>query len=418
LGVLLVAGSQDRDSWSPAEREVIAELAVTVARAIDDVARPVAVGREVPALPAPADVGIAGRMITLEKERDTALSEAVALRDRLQRAEAIAAQAEQQARDLSATAVLTVGELSAQPEGELRQEVATLRESLAAAEEALALASAGEGGLSPEWVMLAITRYSGELEDAQARLHQLEARLAETSQRGTEALASLVEELRAPLTMIKGHTDLLLGETLGILGTRQMSQLRRARAGIEQMEALLGQAIESADGGAVTTRLEPATVHEVVEAAASAILPHIQARDLRLELQIGPELPALSLSRRALYEIVLHLLTGACLTTPERGWLRLTADNKLDDAGEATESPLGGFLQLVVAGSGDNDGGGQSRPATASGLAANGRSQPWASAQALVAAQGGRLWVGGSPGPANSTTVLLPAGLAPGGATE
>jgi signal transduction histidine kinase len=66
--------------------------------------------------------------------------------------------------------------------------------------------------------MLAITRYSGEIEEAQARIQLLESKLTQQEDSETRSLiVSLAQELRTPLTSLAGYTDLLLNESMGIL---------------------------------------------------------------------------------------------------------------------------------------------------------------------------------------------------------
>ena len=60
---------------------------------------------------------------------------------------------------------------------------------------------------------------------------------AESQRARDEFIASLSQELRTPMTSITGYTDLLVGESVGMLGEMQRKFLQRIRANIERMNA-------------------------------------------------------------------------------------------------------------------------------------------------------------------------------------
>ena len=114
---------------------------------------------------------------------------------------------------------------------DLEKELLSLRQALAEAEEAMALAAAGSSNLSTEWVARTVTRYSGELEQAQSRIEALESTLRQKADEpDNDLLIGLIQELRTPMTSIAGYTDLLLSETMGILGGSQRDFLQRVRS--------------------------------------------------------------------------------------------------------------------------------------------------------------------------------------------
>ena len=227
-----------------------------------------------------------------------------------------AVSANKQARDLAAT-LAEVEQINRSEQTEaLEAEIEALRESLIAAEEAMALAAASEAELSTEWVMHTITRYSGQLEEAEARIQSLEAALAEWEQGPvSEIVISLVQELRTPMTSIAGYTDILLAERVGILGVRQREFLQRVQANTTRMGVLLDQLVQ------LTTAADPSpsrlmeaetNVEEVIDTAVNTVLNQIREKNLRLELKVGFDLPLLPVNRRDLHQILTSLLDNAC----------------------------------------------------------------------------------------------------------
>jgi signal transduction histidine kinase len=192
-----------------------------------------------------------GRVIALEAENTRLYEEMQLAQDRLYQEEQRTSLARQQARDLAETIEELGRNHSDDDVARLQSEIESLRESLIQAEEAVAMATAADSGLSTDWVMQAITRYSGELEEAQSRIEYLEMELRNRRDDSPlyEMIASLAEELRTPLTSIAGYTDLLLSETVGSMTVRQREFLQRVRGNTERLVTLVEQVIQMASVG-------------------------------------------------------------------------------------------------------------------------------------------------------------------------
>jgi signal transduction histidine kinase len=332
IGLLLLAHT---DGWSAAGQRMIAAL-------IDYVTQVVVNGRhyqqaltqaveDVQAtLTDPSPIGT-GRVIALETENKRLEKEMQLAWDRLYQEEQRTAAARQQARDLAAT----IEEMRHNYEKSdkvalLQAEVESLRESLIQAEEAVAMASAADSGLSTEWVMQAITRYSGELEEAQSRIEYLEIALRNRRDDSPryEMIASLAEELRTPLTSVAGYTDLLLGDAVGALTARQRDFLQRVRANTERLSALLEQVIQLAAVGEeelAVPDVELVDTREVIESAVHTVITRMQDKNLRLDMDIPDTLEPLSINREALRQIMVNLLNNACQSSQRDGRVAVRA---------------------------------------------------------------------------------------------
>jgi signal transduction histidine kinase/GAF domain-containing protein len=423
LGLLFLALPDGRIQWPRSQKIITPGLAQFIAQTIanSQTVPPVQETAEVEADPTPVepDAAISGRLIALEEEHNQMLLNLETANNRLLQAETRAATAAKRAQDLAAT-LEEIENLSRDEKiSSLEEEIATLRESLIDAEEALALASAGEGGLSTEWVMMTITRYSGQLEEAQARIAKLETEI-DKHDRGTadEVMVSLLQELRTPMTSIGGFTDLILGETLGILGVKQRDLLKRIQSNAERMRSLLEQILQitAVQEPQTTPEEEMVNVREVLETAVNGVINYLRDKNLQLDLDIEQDLPALPISRNSLHQIFSNLLNNACLASGKNGRLITTARaNSIPDSNDHASEMIR-FVQINI----QDSGSGISqedlpyvftahyeaeRPLIA-GLGDTGAALSMA--YELTNSNGGRLWVESEPGSGSTFSVLFP----------
>lgn len=231
----------------------------------------------------------------------------------------------------------------------------------------------------------------------------------------SEVVASLVHELRTPMTSINGYTDLLLGETVGILGETQRQFLQRVKANIERLAGLLNDLVRitAIDTGQVSLSPEPVNLINVIESAIMSLSAQFGERRLAVQMDMPSELPPVHADRDGLYQIVLHLLSNACqCSEPGTEILVHAGLEKYDDEVE----DLPNYLLVSVT----DTGGGivpedqrrvfqrlyrADNPLIA-GLGETGVGL--SIAKALVEAQGGRIWVESEMGVGSTFSFILP----------
>ncbi len=304
----------------------------------------------------------------------------------------------------------------------LEEEIETLREALQQAEEAMAMASAGEAGLSTDWVVMAITRYSAELEEAQRRIALLEAQLDGSDEvEMSDMVSNLSEELRRPMTAIAGYTDILLSESMGILTNNQRTLLEKVQSGTARMEQLLNSSITQSQQ-IVQIRpsgvVQPINVTETLETAVNELLALVREKQLTLDLDIEPTLPPLPVQRDVLYRITLDLLRNAVNVSVQNGRVQLIATaGELANLEKERESEFG-FLQLIISDSGAGIPAEMrpyifNTPPSTNGkghAAIQGVDDPSriSRAYSLARLNGGRIWVESEEGHGSQFYVLLP----------
>lgn len=230
---------------------------------------------------------------------------------------------------------------------------------------------------------------------------------AEDHQR--EIVASLVQELRTPMTSINGYTDLLLGESVGILGAMQRQFLQRVKANIERMDAMMQDliGITAIETGQIKIEPESIEVSEVIEEAVMNAAALFRDRELSIRIELAEGLPKLQADRDSLHQVISHLLSNAALCSPNNSEVVVRAQVQPEMAdyllfsvadrggGIAPEDRQRAFHRMYRADNPLIQGLGE----TGIGLSI---------AKALVEAQGGRIWVDSVMGEGSTFTFVLP----------
>jgi signal transduction histidine kinase len=255
-----------------------------------------------------------------------------------------------------------------------------------------------------------------ELHEVRARLAAAETRrasLEESVGEGTdmEAAASIANGLRLQMSSIDEYAELLLGESVGELGTTQRSFIEQIQGGIKEMDSLLENLLQitSLEVGPIPT-VGPIDLLHCIEEAVTKASPVLREKKIALRMDFPEEMPSISGDAEAIIQIVVHLLNNAIGASPEGEEIvvaaRLQAAEEADfllltfsDAGEGipTEDLVRVFQPMDQADTEPIQGLGE----TGIGLSI---------VKALSEAMGGRVWFDSEVGEGSIFTVLLPVG--------
>ena len=134
-----------------------------------------------------------------------------------------------------------------------------------------------------------------------------------------EFLATLSHELRTPLTAILGWSNMLLGGRLDPAASERALHIveRNARAQVQLIDDLLdiGRIIT----GKLRLEVRPVELAAVVEAAADAVRPAAEAKNIRLQVLLDSAAGAVSGDAERLQQVVWNLLSNAVKFTPKDG---------------------------------------------------------------------------------------------------
>ena len=226
-----------------------------------------------------------------------------------------------------------------------------------------------------------------------------------------EQIASISQDLRQPMSSIIGYTDLLLGESIGILGALQRKFLERIRASSERMGGLVDDLMEKSivENGSQSGSAQSVDISPIIDDAIALSMSQLREKNIALRVDLPEELPGINIDRESLQQILLHLLQNAGSATPTEGQISLrasvTRENsdqeylllQISDSGPgiSSEDLPRVFSRLYRADNNPIQGVGD----TGIGLAI---------AKALVEAQRGRIWVDTEISRGSTFSVLLP----------
>ena len=258
-----------------------------------------------------------------------------------------------------------------------------------------------------------VARLQNQLAEANMRVIEAEKGATVTrSSEQAEVVASISQELRQPMSSIVGYTDLLLGESVGILGSLQRKFVERIKSSTERIGTLVDDLIQvtTLETGLNELKPEQVDLNLIIDNAMSYTSSQVREKNISMHLDLPKNMQPIHADREALQQILIHLLQNAGAASPVEGTVHLTVQTRIDDNKEyvliqVTDTgggiPAGDlprvFTRLyradnvLIQGVGD----------TGVGLSI---------AKTLTEAQKGRIWVESKAGVGSTFSVLLPLG--------
>ncbi len=256
-----------------------------------------------------------------------------------------------------------------------------------------------------------IALLNDQLQQASLKTDEIEkGQVVVKSTEQAEVIASISQELRQPLSSIVGYTDLLLGESVGILGALQRKFVERIKTSTERIHSLTDDMIQitTLETEVNDLKAESVDLNSIIDNAMSYTSAQVREKNISMHLELPKTLAPIQADREALQQILIHLLQNAGAATPFEGTIRLTVqtrnENEMDfiliqvadsGGGIAADDLPRVFTRLyradniLIQGIGD----------TGVGLSI---------AKTLTEAQHGRIWVESEPGVGAAFSVLLP----------
>ena len=239
---------------------------------------------------------------------------------------------------------------------------------------------------------------------------------AESQQARDEFVASLSQELRTPMTSITGYTDLLLGESVGIIGEMQRKFLQRVKANIERMGSMLNDLIgvTAIDAGQLEIRPVVVDMAEVIEDVLIHARAQLEENEITLEVNLLEDMPLVEVDPDSIRQIISNLLSNAIKSTPFGSAIGVSTSLYETD-GDAGEDEIQSYLKISIRDSGGGiaekdldrvfDRFYQAERPLIQGLGETGVGL--AIVKSLIEAHGGRVWVESEMGQGSTFHFIL-----------
>ncbi|GCE05382.1 ATP-binding protein [Dictyobacter aurantiacus] len=140
-------------------------------------------------------------------------------------------------------------------------------------------------------------------------------------------LSMIAHELRSPLNAINGYLELLLTGVGGELTDEQHDFARRARAGSENLYALLEDLllISRADAGQMRLHRELVLLPAIIDNAVEELELTAADNEITMQLDIADHLPRLYADSVRLQQVLRNLINNALHFTPAGGEVTISA---------------------------------------------------------------------------------------------
>ena len=141
------------------------------------------------------------------------------------------------------------------------------------------------------------------------------------------------------MSSISGYTDLLLSESVGILGALQRKFLERVGSSIDRMNNLISDLVQitALDSGGIELSLQPIELIEIIDECIAATGTQLREKNIVLRVDLPNNLPKMHTDKDAILQILLHLLQNAGAATPEEGEIHLKANPQANNGADCIE---------------------------------------------------------------------------------
>ncbi len=182
-----------------------------------------------------------------------------------------------------------------------------------------------------------MARLQNQLAESNMKILQLESKPSgKITTDQAEVTTSISQELRQPMSSIIGYADLLLGESVGILGALQRKFIERIRTSTERIGSLVDDLIQisTLEAGLMVVKPESVDLNLIIDNAMAYTSSQMREKNITLRIDIPDNLKPLCADRDALQQILIHLLQNAGAASPVEGSVTLRVRTQKEDDSE------------------------------------------------------------------------------------
>ena len=172
---------------------------------------------------------------------------------------------------------------------------------------------------------------SSHLLDANVRVEERAAQIAEANRAKSRFLANVSHELRTPLNAIVGYNSLALDGLYGQLPAGLRTAHDRIGAAAEHLLALVNDVLDLSkiEVGRMEVDLQETNLEAIIDSVITVVQPSADAKNLRLDVFVARDLPAIRTDPRHIRQILMNLVSNAIKFT-DRGSVTIVGRRSLE----------------------------------------------------------------------------------------
>lgn len=206
------------------------------------------------------------------------------------------------------------------------------------------------GGTLDNTLRQAARVYHDAVESALAsELEEAHDRLSVLDKAKNTFLNVAAHELKTPLTLIQGYSDILLGELADAPNERASSVARGLASGAKRLQQIVDDmiAVSMIDSRALALHLQPTSIAHVVHVVVHDLKTQMEDRQVALNVEpFSPAIKPTYADPQRLYDAFTHVVSNSIKFTPDGGRVNLSA--QLIPLDESTEP----VIEILVADNG------------------------------------------------------------------
>jgi signal transduction histidine kinase len=165
------------------------------------------------------------------------------------------------------------------------------------------------------------------IQSLEERLSKAEAHLAQSVHLpvGTpldasqaEIMLSIAKDLRTPLGSMLGYIDLLISESVGVLGASQHEFLKRVKANADRLGKMVEDFVHvtAIDTGQLNLHPKDLDMIGIIEDSITATRDQFAEKQIQLNINLPDTLPSIKGDPDALQQVMVQLLSNAFMASP------------------------------------------------------------------------------------------------------
>jgi signal transduction histidine kinase len=174
----------------------------------------------------------------------------------------------------------------------------------------------------------AIQEAYNELTEKNRRLADSVEKLKDLDKLKSNFLATVSHELRTPLTSVIGYSEMLIEGLAGDLSSEQRDYVQIIMEKGDQLLQIITEVLDISkiEAGNIQLSCEWVQLPTLLQQIADSMMPHARSKEIALNYEIPPDLPAVWADRAKTRQAILNLVANAIKFTPRDGAVTIVGE--------------------------------------------------------------------------------------------